>query len=107
MTDTLQSLCRHSLLGADEERELIRLAQSGDRAARDRLIGSNTRLVVSIAQSHFRHGSGLDLDDLVGAGCLGLCVAVDRFDLAKSVRFATYATWWIRREVHDAIRGAT
>jgi RNA polymerase primary sigma factor len=91
----------HRLLRPDEERELARLAASGDRRARARLIESNLRLVVSMARRY--QGLGLAFPDLVQEGTVGLIQAVDRFDWRRGRRFSTYAAWWIRQSIRRAL----
>lgn len=92
----------HGLLTAKDERRLGRLIRKGDQVARDELIEANLRLVVSIAKHFDRHG--MEFDDLVSAGNIGLIRAAEKFRPGKRCRFSTYATWWIRREMHRAIQ---
>jgi RNA polymerase primary sigma factor len=89
------------LLSADEERELAARVAEGGAEARDRLVRSNLRLVVSIAGS-FR-GWGLPLEDLIAEGNLGLIRAAEGFDPSAKVRFATYAGYWIRQSIRAAL----
>ena len=87
-------------LTAPEKAWLHRILAEGD-AARDRLIQSNTRLVISIAKRY--RGQGLDFMDLIQEGNIGLLTAVDRFDHRLGNRFSTYATWWIKQGVTRAL----
>ena len=93
----LKQLGKVDLLTAEEERELARRVSEGDKEARNALTGANLRLVVSIAKHYV--GRGLDLDDIIQNGNLGLMTAVDKFDYTKGFRFSTYATWWIRQAI--------
>lgn len=97
----LREIGFHSLLTADEEKELGRRIQRGDEAARCRMIECNLRLVVNIARSHT--GRGVALLDLIEEGNLGLMQAVERFDPERGCRFSTYASWWIRQAVGRAV----
>jgi RNA polymerase primary sigma factor len=97
----LAGLRRRPLLTRDEELRLARLAADGDRAARAALVEANLRLVVSIARRY--PGHGLDLLDLIQEGNLGLIDAAERYDWRREVRFATYATWAIRRGILHAL----
>jgi RNA polymerase primary sigma factor len=89
------------LLGADEEREVLRRIRQGDREASARLIQANAGLVVWIAQRHT--GKGLELEDLISEGQLGLLRAVSKFDPRRAVRFSTYAVFWIRQHIRRAL----
>ncbi len=96
-----RGLSQAPLLTAAEEKELARRVRQGDRAARDRLIQANLRLVTGIARRYL--GLGLDLTDLIGEGTLGLLRAVEKFDPDRNCRFSTYATHWIRYTMRDAL----
>ena len=85
----------HSLLDKAEERALLTQAQSGDDNARERLILCNMRLVASIATTLVRKHECVDEDDVMGDGVIGLCHAIEKFDLGKPFRFSTFATWQI------------
>lgn len=89
------------LLTAAEELMLSRATVAGDFAARQRMIESNLRLVVSIAR-HYQN-RGVAFDDLIEEGNLGLIHALEKFDPERGFRFSTYATWWIRQNVERAI----
>jgi RNA polymerase primary sigma factor len=92
---------RHRLLTAAEEVELAKAVERGDRAAKERMINSNLRLVISIAKRY--QGHGLPLLDLVQEGVIGLNRAVEKFDWRRGFKFSTYATWWIRQSCQRAI----
>jgi RNA polymerase primary sigma factor len=111
-TDALQQFLneagRHPLLTPAEEIALAKRIERGDLAAKDRMITSNLRLVVSIARKY--HGVGeLALLDLIQEGTLGLIRAAEKFDWRKGFRFSTYATLWIRQALGRAVdeRGRT
>src|SRR5215210_4855514 len=89
------------LLTHEEEIDLSKRAQKGDKAARKRLIEKNLRLVVSIAKKS--RGHGLPFEDLIQEGNIGLMKAVGQFDPDRGYRFSTYATWWIRQAVQRAV----
>jgi len=91
----------YPLLSREEEVELAQLIEAGDKKARERLINSNTRLVVSIAK-RYQH-RGLSLPDLIQEGNIGLLKAIEKFDWRLGNKFSTYATWWIRQAVGRAI----
>ena len=100
-TDSLQlflnEIGRYPLLTAAEEVELAKRIERGDLGAKERMINSNLRLVVSIAKRY--QGHGLSLLDLIQEGILGLIRAVEKFDWRRGYKFSTYATWWIRQAV--------
>ena len=97
----LSELGKKPLLSAQEEKDLARLIQQGDRPARNHMIECNLRLVVKIARHYL--GRGLPLLDLIEEGNLGLMTAVGKFDPERGCRFSTYATWWIRQTIERAI----
>ncbi|MDP4133269.1 MAG: RNA polymerase sigma factor RpoD [Bacillota bacterium] len=97
----LKEIGKVSLLTAEEEHELARRMAEGDEEAKQRLIETNLRLVVSIAKKYV--GRGLLLLDLIQEGNLGLIKAVEKFDYSKGYKFSTYSTWWIRQSITRAI----
>jgi RNA polymerase primary sigma factor len=97
----MNEIGRHQLLTAAEEVELAKRIERGDREAKERMINSNLRLVVSIAKRY--QGHGLPLGDLVQEGIIGLNRAVEKFDWRRGFKFSTYATWWIRQACQRAI----
>ena len=97
----LRELRHHPLLTADEERELAKRVEQGDAAARERMINSNLRLVVSIARRY--QGGSLSLLDLIQEGTLGLIRAVEKFDWRRGFRFSTYATLWIQQAIQRGL----
>jgi RNA polymerase primary sigma factor len=104
-TDALQlfmnEIGRHPLLTKEEEVELAKRIERGDKAAKDQMISSNLRLVVSIAKKY--QGHGLSLLDLIQEGIIGLIRAVEKFDYRRGFKFSTYATWWIRQAVQRGV----
>jgi RNA polymerase primary sigma factor len=104
-TDALQlffnEIRRHPLLTADEEVEIAKAIERGDLEAKERLVNSNLRLVVSIAKKY--QGQDLSLLDLIQEGILGLIRASEKFDWRKGYKFSTYATFWIREAIQRGI----
>ncbi|GFR38942.1 RNA polymerase sigma factor SigA [Insulibacter thermoxylanivorax] len=97
----LKEIGRVELLSAEEEVELAKRIEQGDKEAKRRLAEANLRLVVSIARKYA--GRGLMFLDLIQEGNMGLMKAVEKFDYRKGFKFSTYATWWIRQAISRAI----
>jgi RNA polymerase primary sigma factor len=101
LTLFMNDIGRHRLLTAAEEVELAKKIERGDREAKERMINSNLRLVVSIAKRY--RGHGVPFGDLIQEGNIGLNRAVEKFDWRRGFKFSTYATWWIRQACQRAI----
>ncbi|HEX2044686.1 MAG TPA: sigma-70 family RNA polymerase sigma factor, partial [Gaiellaceae bacterium] len=99
----LNQIGRYPLLTAPEEVALAKRIERGDAAAKERMINSNLRLVVSIAKRY--RGHGVPFPDLIQDGVIGLNRAVEKFDWRKGYKFSTYATWWIRQAVQRSVSG--
>lgn len=97
----LREIKLFALLTREEEQKLARKINRGDKKAREELIRANLRLVVSIAKKY--HHIGLSLLDLIEEGNLGLIKAVEKYDLSRGCKFATYASWWIRQAITRAL----
>jgi len=106
--DALQLLMREArhwpLLTPAEEIELAKKIERGDLVAKERMVNSNLRLVMSIARRY--QGQGLSMGDLVQEGTLGLIRAVEKFDWRKGFRFSTYATLWIRQSIQRGLENS-
>lgn len=97
----LQEIGREELLSSDEEVELAQRIRKGDRKALDRLTKANLRFVVSVAKQY--QNQGLSLSDLINEGNLGLIKAAEKFDETRGFKFISYAVWWIRQSILQAI----
>ncbi|MCS7053254.1 MAG: RNA polymerase sigma factor RpoD/SigA [Ignavibacterium sp.] len=97
----LNDISKEPLLTPEEEVELAKKAQTGDIKAKERLILSNLRFVVSVAKQY--QNQGLSLNDLINEGNLGLIKAVKRYDVTKGFKFISYAVWWIRQSILQAL----
>lgn len=89
------------LLSREEEIELCAKAASGDKRAKEKIVNANLRFVVKIAKKY--QGKGLDLEDLISEGNIGLLIAIERFEAARGYHFISYAVWWIRQAILKAI----
>jgi len=89
------------MLTPEEEKRYAELAALGDPVAKNKLVESNLRLVVSVAKHYI--GCGVSFQDLIQEGNIGLIKAVDKYDLDRGFRFSTYATWWIKQTISRAI----
>jgi RNA polymerase primary sigma factor len=100
----LSEIGRYPLLTRAEEVQLAKRVEAGDGSARQTLIESNLRLVVTIAKPY--RGRGVDLLDLIQEGTLGLVKAADKYDWRREAKFSTYASWWIRHGIVEALSRA-
>lgn len=97
----LSEIGREALLSVDEEIELAQKTRNGEIDARNRLVSANMRFAVSVAKQYLH--KGLEFEDLLHEGFLGLIKAAERFDETRGFKFINYALWWIRRSLTDAI----
>ena len=101
LTAYLRDISRYKILECSEINELIEKAQAGDKQARDKVITSNLRFVVTVAKQF--QNRGLPLMDLISSGSEGLMKAVDKFYTKRGVTFLSYAIWWIRQSIYNSI----
>lgn len=99
----LSEISKYPLLTPEEEKQIAKKAAQGDLDARERLIKSNLRLVVSLAKKYIGKSKGMTLLDLIQEGNAGLIKAVDRFNWRRGFKFSTFATWWIRQSISRAL----
>lgn len=97
----LQQIGREKLISVEEEVELAQRIRQGDEEARNRLVQANLRFVVSVAKQY--QNQGLSLPDLINEGNIGLVKAADKFDETRGFKFISYAVWWIRQSILQAL----
>ncbi len=106
MTDStismyLKEINKIPLLSYEEETELAKKAAAGDKVAKNKIVNANLRFVVNVAKKYQK--KGLELEDLISEGNIGLLTAIDKFDVTKGYHFISYAVWWIRQSILKAI----
>lgn len=101
LTSYLKDISKYKILEASEITSLIEEAQKGDNIAKEKVIKSNLRFVVTIAKQF--QNRGIPLMDLISSGNEGLIKAIDKFDTTKGVTFLSYAVWWIRQSIYNSI----
>ena len=97
----LADIGREGMVSADEEVELARRIKAGDEEALNKLVKANLRFVVSVAKQY--QNQGISLQDMINEGNLGLIKAAKRFDETRGFKFISYAVWWIRQAILQAI----
>ncbi len=106
MTDStismyLKEINKIPLLSYEEETELAKKVAAGDKVAKNKIVNANLRFVVNVAKKYQK--KGLELEDLISEGNIGLLTAIDKFDVTKGYHFISYAVWWIRQSILKAI----
>ena len=102
MASYIRSVSKRPQLTHEQHVELFKRLESGDSSAKNKVVEANLRLVISIAKAYHR-SSGLQLEDLIQEGNIGLMKAVDRFKWKKGFKFSTYATWWIKQAIGQCV----
>ena len=97
----LNEIKKIPLLTPSEELELAKKAKNGDISAKEKIVKSNLRFVITIAKKYQNHG--LDHEDLISEGNIGLLIAIEKFEPSKGYKFISYAVWWIRQSILRAI----
>lgn len=101
LTSYMQDISRYPLLSLNQEVELTYRARRGDEKAKQELINCNLRFVISIAKQYVHNG--IALEDLIMEGNLGLITAIEKFDPMRGFKLSTYAVWWIRQAILNAL----
>lgn len=101
LSNYLKDISKYKILDSNNLIELIKEAQSGNELAKEKVIQSNLRFVVTIAKQF--QNRGISLMDLISSGNLGLIKAIDKFDTSKGVAFLSYAVWWIKQGIYNSI----
>jgi RNA polymerase primary sigma factor len=101
LSQYLAEIGSHPLVSRDEEADLARRIRDGDERALEQLVSANLRFVVSVARNYVNRG--IDLEELINEGNLGLITAARRYDETRGVRFLSYAVWWIRQAILAAL----
>lgn len=101
----LKEINKIPLLSREEETKLAIAAKNGSKVAKNKIVNANLRFVVNVAKKY--QNRGMDLNDLISEGNLGLMTAIDRFDVTKGYHFISYAVWWIRQSITKALNEKT